>query len=315
MGSAKALAERLQQRFMIGIAIVLASATCFALPMQLASPQEAVDELFAADAAFSAAGAKTDVISSLSAMFADDVTMPYAGGQFAEGRENAIEALRSTADNARSRADWVPIGGGVSADGRHGFTFGFMTVHPHSGGAPSPLKYLSYWVKRSEGWRVIAYKRARRPEGEVSFARMPPVLPARLVAPSTDPVVVAKVADTLDQAERSFSDDAQQIGLGPAFAQYGAADAINMGGPDSSGFVVGAEKISRSVSAGQPAGPATISWAPFKVIVATSGDLGVSIGWIKPNAPAADGAPAPGIPFFTIWRRATTADPWRYVAE
>jgi hypothetical protein len=170
-------------------------------------------------------------------------------------------------------------------------------------------------VKRPEGWRVAAYKRGRRPEGDVSLVRMPAVLPDRLVAPSIDPAVVAKFAQSLDQAERAFSNDAQRIGTGPAFAQYGSADSINLGGPDSPGFVVGAENISRSVSAGGPAGPAVISWAPDRVIVASSGDLGVTIGWIKPNKPGADGAPAAGFPFFTIWRRASLSDPWRYIAE
>jgi hypothetical protein len=49
------------------------------------------------------------------------------------------------------------------------------------------------------------------------------------------------------------------------------------------------------------------------VIVASSGDLGVTIGMIHPNTPRA-GQPA-NFPFFTIWRRANPTAPWRYVAE
>jgi hypothetical protein len=51
------------------------------------------------------------------------------------------------------------------------------------------------------------------------------------------------------------------------------------------------------------------------VIVAASGDLGVTIGMIRPNAPGADGKPQPPIPFFTIWRRDGLNGPWRYIAE
>jgi hypothetical protein len=56
-----------------------------------------------------------------------------------------------------------------------------------------------------------------------------------------------------------------------------------------------------------------VSWAPERVIAASSGDLGVTIGWIVPNAPSPD-RPAKN-PFFTIWRKANASAPWRYVAE
>ena len=116
------------------------------------------------------------------------------------------------------------------------------------------------------------------------------------------------------QAERSFSNDAQKIGLGAAFAQYGSADALNLGGASDAGLVVGPENIARLVAEGRPATGSVVSWAPDnKVLVASSGDLGVTIGMIHPNAPAA-GEPT-SFPFFTIWRRPSPTAPWRYVAE
>jgi ketosteroid isomerase-like protein len=281
-------------------------------PLSL-SPQAAVDELLAADRAYSAASARTDVVTGLTAMFADDVVMPVPGGGFAEGAAKAADALRATSDNARSRIEWVPVRGGIAADGQHGFTFGYMTLHrPDS--TRVPLKYLAYWVRRPEGWRVAVYKRGRRPEGEVSLALRPPALPPRMVRPLGD-AETARFRESLDRAERDFSQRAQVVGLGPAFTEYGSADAVNMGGPNDTAFVVGAEAIGRVVSAGGPPTGSPVSWAPDRVIVASSGDLGVTIGMIRPNAPAANGAPAAGIPFFTIWRRATARDPWRYVAE
>ena len=76
---------------------------------------------------------------------------------------------------------------------------------------------------------------------------------------------------------------------------------------------IGNDNIAKLVSAGQPAAASTLTWAPDKVIVASSGDLGVTIGMIHPNTPTA-GQPT-SFPFFTIWRRANAAAPWRYVAE
>ena len=277
-----------------------------------ATPQSAVDELLAADRAFSAASGRTDVVSGLSAMFAANVVIPNPPGQFAEGKTAVVAMLNANPDNARSHTDWMPVRGGISADGQHGFTAGFMTLH-RPDDTTLTLKYLSYWVKQAEGWRVAAYKRVRSGAGSPSRAMMAPALPPQIVPPSTDAAAIARFRDSLDRAERSFSSDAQTIGLGQAFAKYGSDDALNLGGASDAGLVVGSENIARLVAEGQPPTGSALFWAPDKVLVASSGDLGVTIGMIHPNAPAA-GQPT-NFPFFTIWRRPNTGAPWRYVAE
>ena len=146
------------------------------------TPQAAVDELLAADRAFSAASAKTDLVSGLSAMFADDIVIPNPPGKFAEGKAAVVAALRANADNARSRTEWTPVRGGVSVDGQHGFTVGFMTIH-RPDDSTIALKYLSYWVKQGDGWRVAVYKRVRSGEGSPSLAMMAPALPDRILPP------------------------------------------------------------------------------------------------------------------------------------
>jgi hypothetical protein len=50
------------------------------------------------------------------------------------------------------------------------------------------------------------------------------------------------------------------------------------------------------------------------VIVASSGDLGVTMGTIRQNGTPRAGQPS-SVPFITIWRRASPAEQWRYVAE
>jgi ketosteroid isomerase-like protein len=287
-----------------------------AIPFVLAaadSPKAAVDELLAADRAFSTASAKTDVVAGLSAMFADEVVMPVPSGQFAEGKSAATAALASNADNAKSRIEWTPARAGVSGDLQHGFTLGFMTLH-RPDGADTPLKYLAYWVKKPEGWRVAAYKRNRAAAAPPASPPLDPALPGRVVPPSTDSAAIARYKTTLDEAERAFSRDARRIGLGAAFAQYGSKDAIHLGPPSEAGLVVGVDAVARMVAGQDPLNtPATISWGPDRSIVASSGDLGVTIGMIRPDSPAA-GQPA-AFPFFTIWRRPTAEAPWRYIAE
>ena len=277
------------------------------------TPQAAVDALLAADRAFSAASAKTDVVSGLTAMFADDVMMPVPAGKFAAGKAAASAALAANAANAKSRIEWTPVRGGISADLQHGFTLGYMTLHQPDG-TDAPLKYLAYWVRKPEGWRVAAYKRNRAAAPAPSLAPIAPALPERAVKPSTDATAIARHKATLDEAERSFSREARAIGLGAAFVRYGSADAVHLGPPSEAALVVGVDNVARGVAGKDPLDkPSAITWGPDTSIVASSGDLGVTIGMIRPDAPQA-GQPA-AFPFFTIWRRATTDAPWRYIAE
>jgi len=286
---------------------LIASACAHAAPEAAASPQTVLDELLAADRSFAEASARTDVVSALSAMFDADVIMPTPAG-FARGREAAVAALRANASNLTARAEWTPIRGGLSGDGRHGFTLGNMAIRQQDGSVRL-AKYLSYWVRRPEGWRAAVYKRMPRPEGEVSFAMIPPALPSRLLPATTDPFILQRNAQSLELAERSFSDEAQRIGLGPAFVRWGSEDAMHVG--RDAGFRVGAANIGAEMPAEAPPG---IQWAPEGVLAASSGDLGVTWGWISTDGPPPEGRPAQ-VPFFTIWRRAAPDAPWRYVAE
>lgn len=279
-----------------------------------ATPQSAAEQLLAADRRFAEAARSVTATAALTEMFASDVMMPLPGGGFARGSGQAAEALAASADNRDGRLEWTPVRAGVSADGQHGFTFGYMTLH-RPDGQMAPLKYLAYWRRASEGWRVAAYKRARAEQAPADVATMAPSLPARLVEPTADAAAIARHAASLAAAERAFSDEAQKIGLGPAFAKYAHDDdAINLGPPTSPTVVVGAAAIGRTVGAGSAGQPSPVSWAADEgVQVASSGDLGVTFGVIRPNKPRPDGRA--GAPFFTIWRRDRPDAPWRYIAE
>jgi hypothetical protein len=55
-----------------------------------------------------------------------------------------------------------------------------------------------------------------------------------------------------------------------------------------------------------------VTWSADRALVATSGDLGVTLGYIVPVTARPDGS-RPRFPFFTIWRR--EASGWKYIAE
>ncbi len=303
----------------IPLVILMLSAALTGQPVPAAvetrqQPRAVADELLAADVAASAASAKTTVVPGLTAMFAPDVIMQSPAVGFARGVAAAVEALKANPDNLTGTVDWTPVRAGVSADGLHGFTFGFMTLR-RPDGSTVPIKYLAYWLKRDGRWQVAAYKRRLRSAGPVNLAVMLPSMPERIVPASADPAGRASFVQSLTAVEKAFSDEAQQIGLGAAFAKYGAADAMNMGGPDEAGFVIGSDAIGKAIGAGLPANSSPVSWSAESVIVASSGDFGVTFGFIRQNTSAGTSpAPAP-VPFFTIWRRANAAAPWRYIAE
>jgi len=282
-----------------------------AAPTPASDPSAVARELLATDSAFAESGKSLPVVDALAPMFAEDVEMPAPGG-FIMGRDSVLKALRANPVNATANFRWTPVRVGVSADGRQGFTFGYGTlVRPDT--EPTPVKYLTYWVKGSGGWQAAAYKRGRA-SGPAEAVAMPPALPPRLVAAETDPARVEEFRQSLDTAERAFSRDAQQIGLQAAFARYGRADAVNMGGPARARFVVGGDSIGAVVGVDEPDSGSSVSWGPDRVIVASSGDLGVTIGTIVANQPDSAGVRAK-FPFFTVWRRDSVDEPWRYVAE
>ncbi|MEW5918308.1 MAG: hypothetical protein AB1762_18035 [Gemmatimonadota bacterium] len=279
---------------------------------QAPTPREVVAELLAADSMFAARSARTDLVDGLTAMFAPDVAMPTA--TWLRGIDQVRAYLTSNPENATARAEWTPIRAGVSADGRHGFTYGYQTI-TRSTGARVHLKYVAYWVRGDGAWRVAAYKRAIRPDKAASTALRTPALPARLVKFAGDSAA-RKTAAEIAEAELSFSQSAQ-TGLGEAFRKNAAEDAAHIGGPDDAEFRFGPNAIAAGVGDNGTASSTTITWQADQVIAASSGDLGVSMGTITVRSAAANGKPQQTHqrPFFTVWRRSSPNAPWRFVIE
>lgn len=268
-----------------------------------------VEALLAADRAFSAAAqAAATPTDGLAAIFDAEVVMPVPGQGLIVGRDAVAAAWRANPSYAEGNVRWSPVRGGVSADGSQGFTYGFLTL---SAGDPARRnrKYLAYWVRRPAGWRVVAYRQIVRAPGEVATAMLPPSLPGFSARPSTNARAVERHRAGLAAAEAAFSARAQQVGLRVAFRENGRADAMNMYG--DGGFTIGVEAIAAGFPAEETVSP--VRWGTERSFVASSGDLGVSIGTIVANRPAG-GRPS-SFPFFTIWRRDTPNAPWRYIAE
>jgi hypothetical protein len=282
--------------------------TSSALQAQILDLRKAIDELLTVDREHAKRAQRANVVDALGGMFADDVFLS-AYGSFHAGRDSALNRLRAVPENLTGRLEWSPIRAGISGDGQHGFTYGFMTL-VRADSTRLSLKYLAYWVRKPDGWKVAVYRRGPRAEGQVATTMREPSIPDKAVAMIRDANIVAAHAKALGDAERDFSALAGKIGLGPAFTKNSAPDAMNMGGGQAADFLYGPEAIGAGVGAGET-GPSTLTWGPDTVLVASSGDLGVTIGHI--NAPANGNQPARRIPFFTVWKKVGTV--WKFVAE
>ena len=287
--------------------LLMLALSCSALQAQSTDLRKAVDDLIATDRSYAQRAKTANVVDALGGMFADDVFF-FGYGAIHPGRDSAIARLRAVPENVTGRLEWTPIRGGISGDGQHGFTYGFMTL-VRADSTKTPMKYLTYWIKKPDGWKVAVFKRGARSEGDAPNALREPSLPSKSVAATKDAAVIAKHARELGDAERSFSTLAGKIGLGAAFTQNAAPDAMNMGGPIPD-FLFGPQAIGAGVGGGET-GPSALTWSPDTVLVASSGDLGITIGYI--NAPARDGQPARRIPFNTIWKK--VGGVWKFVAE
>lgn len=278
-------------------------------------PAIAVRSLLDADRTFAARSADTTLPEAIARMFASDVLLPAPNGEIARGIDAGRALLGANPENARSRVTWTPIRGGVSGDAQHGFTYGYQEV-TRADGTTVPGKYVAYWTREGgDGrWRVSVYRRFLRPAGEVSREERASALPARGVAPDGDAAARAALAVELAAAERAFSRAANGgASIGAAFASFGDATAANVGGMSSASFIFGPDSIAANVQRGVGPGQ-TITWEPLETRVASSGDVGVTIGVITFGTKG-EPAKAVKVSYFTIWRRDDRSKPWRYVAE
>ena len=190
-------------------------------------PKAAVEELLAADRAFSTVASNAgDPAIGLAAMFDKEVIVPSPKGHV-RGGDAALALFRENPSYKEGKVSWTPVRGGISADGTQGFTYGFLSL---TGGDPArrERKYLSYWARQPEGWRVVAYRQQVREAGEVSKEMIAPSLPAFVAEPKDDPELIAGHNRSVAAAEKAFSDRAQLVGLKAAFREYGREDAMNM---------------------------------------------------------------------------------------
>lgn len=277
------------------------------------TPAQTAFDVLRADREFARRASGASFPQSLREGFLPGVMMPAPPMRVVVGVDSVLAVFAKSPD-AGGRMTWTPVGAGVSGDGTHAYTVGVGSVHREDG-TRSQFKYLSYWIHVGDAWRVAAWRRRPVDTNVVLDSTMlAPLLPARPL-PAADAAGVVAYRQSLVAAEQGFSDLAQRIGVGAAFAEMGDEQAVNVGPSSLGRFVVGPRAIAMAVSGNQPlTAPSAITWNADTALVAPSGDLGITFGVIRPKQVPADN-PNAGASFFTIWRRSSPNAPWRYVAE
>ncbi len=127
----------------IMIALLTLPACSREQPADTEAARKAVAALLDVDRAASRKAAERDAAEAMGGLFSSSAALFLDDGHFVSGRKAIVEALRADPADQGARASWTPWGGGVSADGQHGFTFGHQTVQ-RADGSSRAFKYLAY---------------------------------------------------------------------------------------------------------------------------------------------------------------------------
>ena len=256
----------------------------------------------------SARAAGGDLVGALSGVI--DPRGFFSGAAFEPGRGPAAAAAFLNRDtlNATSRGAWTIVRADVSADGRDGYTYGYLDVI-RSNGDTVPGAFHAYWRRDGDGeWKVLAMARQRREAGPTdpvpaAIAELPR---SYRVWPAVDSLAAFA---TLKATEVAFSDSAAG-NVRAAFMAFAAPDAAKLGGAK---YGFGPDAIGERFR-NPPAFFTGIKWYAEFGTVAGSNDLGFDVGPVVRRAPAPGGAEERVGTFFTIWRRQPDGQ-WRYLVD
>lgn len=283
--------------------LAVPAAVALAAPVAAATAQSSLVTLKAKQEQLLKIASANPPVDAIVSMMSADTLLYARGGPFV-GPAAALAGLSANPGNKGAGTTWRAVKYGLSSDGLHGFSFGYFDIQGGDDPKLAHRRFLAYWVRDKGEWKIAAMKQGLLAPQIKELSNLAPSVPARSKkGERPDP---AEAQQSLKAAEKSFSDAAQQIGLPEAFTKFGRPDAIN-------GGTLGAANIGKAISQ-QGSGPTPIYWSADQVLVAPSGDLGITFGVIRPHAAPPPGQPAEA-PFFTIWMRDSLNEPWRYIAE
>ena len=278
-------------------------------PAPIRSP--ARDSLLAIDAARGEAATRQGFGAAAGAWLDSSAVYLRAGAPIVYGKAAAL-AIVGDAATERLAYQIRPLGGGVSRDGRGGYTFGITTTAmPNADGPPIVRsdRYIAFWRRGGDGlWRIAAYADVSGPplpsNAQVPSAELPPSLT----------IPRGRRADAVRQvrqADSAFALAADLQGTGIAFAAYVAPQGVVFSGSE---IVIGTDAVRALFDEQQRAG-GTLNWRPVYADAVESGDLGLTVGEYVFTGRGANGTVVQRFgKYLTIWKKQPGGE-WRFVVD
>lgn len=204
---------------------------------------------------------------------------------------------------------WIPISGGVSADGRLGFTTGPFAnaLGSLDTGKVEYGMFFSVWEKQAGGeWKVMLDIGTDAPEEVRSLFSAPFVRVGEDARPSPKASMHHKEAETaLGTLEEEFLTTSQKSGVAHAYKNVVTESTrVHRDGVDP---ILGVKAIESSL----PRTNASIAFSPLKSKVAGSRDLGYTYGSYQLKR---EGAPDETGYYCHVWMTSAKGE-WKLMAE
>jgi ketosteroid isomerase-like protein len=272
--------------------------------------------LFAADASHSALIERLGPVEGLLRAMRGNALYLAAGIDIVQGRQDIRAALAAADPNpAQTTLRRTLAGGDVSADGRFGFTFGWIERTVVSGGSSLTTygTYVSTWAREDDDpFRVTAY---------YTRVSLTPHIPTRdgfpLLLGGTGargvphPGSVEQQKRSLLRTDTEFAAYSVANGFSPAFPAY-AADLVMPFGRNFF-FLLGKQEITDFYAGGTP--DEVLDWTPLFAGSSESGDLGYTVGKAIDSITNPDGSVDRFYSkYLTLWARQADGA-WRFVAD
>ena len=245
------------------------------------------DVLLAADRTLAERTASLGLVGGFLPALTSGAAYLHPGAPLLRGSQQIRTFLES---DTLEKVTWSPVFADVSADGRLGYSYGFVRADGKRG------KYLACWQKEGEAWKVVAFARSRTAPVTDSITPVD-VVPSAPVRGRADPA-------QLISADSLFAAMSVARGAQPAFLAFAAEDAISFGGGPQMNR--GRAAIGATFD-GFPAG-AVLAWWPVGAAIAESGDLGCTIGEATIESLHQYSK------YLTIWKRQGDGS-WKFVAD
>jgi ketosteroid isomerase-like protein len=244
-------------------------------------------------------------VAGVVSLLRPDVVYLRAGVPAVYGREGTRALL--AAGPEPGAVLWQPLGGGISRDGRSGYTYGVTTRGVVGRTGLRIERYIAYWQRDAGApWRIAAYAEIGGPMAvEVALRSQDTIPPAPRLTPRQSNLVAR-----LHSTDSLFSDLADRMGLTEGFSSYVADDGVLFTGSE---LVIGPHMVHDYFEASRAG--TSLTWRPMYASAAASEDLGFTVGTYVAIARGPSGAAVQRFgKYLTVWKRQRD-DIWRFVVD